>query len=99
MLTCAIVKAVGRLASTQSEPARKAAALTFADCAYSVAGWPRVRPRYAPKTSEHKAARRREGRWHRRFAIGRVCVVADRAMISDETILVGLEHRGLEYAS
>lgn len=31
-----------------------------------------------------------------RFAIGRVCVVADRGMISDTTI-AGLEERGLEY--
>ncbi|MFQ5535767.1 MAG: IS1634 family transposase [Sphingomonadales bacterium] len=31
-----------------------------------------------------------------RFAIGRVCVVADRGMISTETI-AGLEERGLEY--
>ena len=31
-----------------------------------------------------------------RFAIGRVCVVADRGMISDPTI-AGLEERGLEY--
>jgi hypothetical protein len=35
-------------------------------------------------------------RLRQRFAIGRVCVVADRGMISAETI-VGLEQRGLEY--
>jgi hypothetical protein len=35
-------------------------------------------------------------RLRQRFAIGRVCVVADRGMISAETI-AGLEHRGLEY--
>src|ERR1700681_2005524 len=35
-------------------------------------------------------------RLRQRFAIGRVCVVADRGMISAETI-VGLEERGLEY--
>jgi transposase len=35
-------------------------------------------------------------RLRRRFAIGRVCVVADRGMISAETI-AGLEERGLEY--
>jgi hypothetical protein len=35
-------------------------------------------------------------RLRQRFAIGRVCVVADRGMISAETI-AGLEQRGLEY--
>ena len=35
-------------------------------------------------------------RLRQRFAIGRVCVVADRGMISAETI-AGLEERGLEY--
>jgi hypothetical protein len=35
-------------------------------------------------------------RLRRRFAIGRVCVVADRGMISAETIS-GLEERKLEY--
>ena len=35
-------------------------------------------------------------RLRQRFAIGRVCVVADRGMISDATI-AGLEARGLEY--
>ncbi len=35
-------------------------------------------------------------RLRQRFAIGRVCVVADRGMISDATI-AGLEERGLEY--
>jgi transposase len=35
-------------------------------------------------------------RLRQRFAIGRVCVVADRGMISTETI-VALEERGLEY--
>jgi hypothetical protein len=35
-------------------------------------------------------------RLRQRFAIGRVCVVADRGMISAE-VIVGLEERGLEY--
>jgi hypothetical protein len=35
-------------------------------------------------------------RLRQRFAIGRVCVVADRGMISAETV-AGLEERGLEY--
>src|SRR5208282_3202333 len=35
-------------------------------------------------------------RLRRRFAIGRICMVADRGMISAETI-AGLEERGLEY--
>src|SRR4249919_4349890 len=35
-------------------------------------------------------------RLRRRFAIGQVCVVADRGMISDATI-AGLEERKLEY--
>ena len=35
-------------------------------------------------------------RLRQRFAIGRVCVVADRGMISDATI-AGLEERGLDY--
>jgi hypothetical protein len=37
----------------------------------------------------------RDFRLRQRFAIGRVCVVADRGMISAETI-AGLEQRGLE---
>ena len=37
-------------------------------------------------------------RLRRRFAIGRVCIVADRGMISAETI-AALEERGLLYIS
>ena len=36
-------------------------------------------------------------RLRQRFAIGRVCMVADRGMISAETI-AGLEERGLDYS-
>src|SRR5262249_37637715 len=59
-------------------------------------GWP-ICPEMWPCNSADAATLLNViGRWRHRFAVRRVCVVADRGMISAATI-AGLEERGLEY--
>jgi DDE family transposase len=59
-------------------------------------GWPVCSEMWPGDTADVTALIPVIDRLRQRFAIGRVCVVADRGMISAETI-AGLEQRGLEY--
>lgn len=60
------------------------------------AGWPVCTEMWPGNTADVTVLLPIVDRLRRRFGIGRVCVVADRGMISAETI-AGLEARGLDY--
>ena len=60
------------------------------------AGWPVCTEMWPGNTADVTVLLPIVDRLRRRFGIGRVCVVADRGMISAETI-AGLETRGLDY--
>ena len=60
------------------------------------AGWPVCTEMWPGNTADVTVLLPIVDRLRQRFAIGRVCVVADRGMISAETI-AGLEARGLDY--
>jgi hypothetical protein len=61
------------------------------------AGWPVCTEMWPGNTADVKVLLPIVDRLRERFGIGRVCVVADRGMISAETI-AGLEARGLDYS-
>jgi Transposase DDE domain len=60
------------------------------------AGWPVCTEMWPGNTADVRVLLPIVDRLKRRFSIGRVCVVADRGMISAETI-AGLEARGFDY--
>jgi transposase len=60
------------------------------------AGWPVCTEMWPGNTADVTVLLPIVDRLHRRFGIGRVCVVADRGMISTATI-AGIEARGLDY--
>jgi transposase len=60
------------------------------------AGWPVCTEMWPGNTADVMVLLPIVDRLRRRFGIGRVCIVADRGMISAETI-AGLEARGLDY--
>jgi hypothetical protein len=60
------------------------------------AGWPVCTEMWPGNTADVTVLLPVVDRLRQRFAIGRVCVVADRGMISADTI-AGLEQRGLDY--
>jgi transposase len=60
------------------------------------AGWPVCTEMWPGNTADVTVLLPIVDRLRRRFGIGRVCIVADRGMISAETI-AGLEARGLDY--